>query len=489
MTAGSGSNTRDAPAASRGSLDEASARRLVLVQAFDGADSPLWTPEDAAWATRLAMQTAPPDASDERLLGERARHALQRLEPRDRRVRRWLARPGWSWRWTLLAVLLGLVIGLAADLLDRNQIVNVLAPAAWAVVAWNLAIYVLLAGAALRPPAPAGSAIAGLRGAMLRWWQRGFGDGPLRVATRRWAEWSAPLMLTRIAALLHVAAAAVAIGLVGSMYLRGLVLDFRAGWQSTFLDSAVVHQLLSTGLAPAQAVTGIAVPDAAALEAMRLTAPAQPASASAAPWIHLYGATLALAVVVPRLLLALLAFARSLLRSRRFVLPRGDAAILRDLQRLRRQASRVQVCPYAQAPAAAAALGLRTLLARELGDDLQVQVAATTAVGDEDDAAQRLAADAATLRVLLVDLAATPEDDHQGRFVRALRAAAPQLPLWLVVDESAYRGRFASLPERIDERRTAWRQWATAQDLRLRSLALDEFDAAMAGAPPASVAS
>ena len=71
---------------------------------------------------------------DARLLGERARHALQRLEPRDRDVRRWLARPGWSWRWMLLTTALGLVIGLAADLLDRNQIVNVLAPAAWAVV-------------------------------------------------------------------------------------------------------------------------------------------------------------------------------------------------------------------------------------------------------------------------------------------------------------------------------------------------------------------
>ena len=306
-------------------MDETTARQLVLVQAFDGAGSPLWTAEDAAWATRLAMQTAPADADDARLLGERARHALQRLEPRDRDVRRWLARPGWSWRWMLLTTVLGLVIGLAADLLDRNQIVNVLAPAAWAVVAWNLVVYIALAAAALRPPRRADSLATGLRGTVLRWWQRGFGDGPLRVATRRWAEWSAPLMLTRIAALLHVAAAAVAIGLLGSMYLRGLVLDFRAGWQSTFLDSAAVHQLLSTLLAPAQAVTGIAVPDAAALEAIRLTAPTQPASASAAPWIHLYGATLVLAVVLPRLALALLALGQSLYRSRRFVLPLNDA--------------------------------------------------------------------------------------------------------------------------------------------------------------------
>jgi hypothetical protein len=467
-------------------MDEATARRLVLVQAFDGASSPLWTPEDAMWATRLALQTAPTDASDERLLSERARHALQRLEPRDRGVRRWLARPGWSWCWALLIVLSGLVIGLAADLLDRNQIVNVLAPSAWAVVAWNVVVYVALAAAALRQPARDDGPARGLRGALLGWWQRSHGDGPLRVAARRWAELSAPLMLTRVTVLLHVAAAAVAIGLLSSMYLRGLVLDFRAGWQSTFLDSTAVHRLLVTLLAPAQAVTGIGVPDAAALEAMRLTSPAQPATASAAAWIHLYGATLALAVVLPRLALALVAWGAALFRSHRFDLPLNDAATLREVQRLRRRASRVQVLPYAQAPGATAALGLRTLLARELGDDLQLQVAVTTAVGDEAEAAQRLAADDVTLRVVLLDLAATPEDDHQGRFIRALRSAAPKLPMWLLVDESAYRRRFAALPERIDERRAAWRRWASAHDLSLRSMALDDFDAAMAGAPPAA---
>ena len=466
-------------------MDEASARQVVLVQAFDGADSPLWAPEDSTWATRLALQTAPPDASDARLLSERARHAVQRLEPRDRGVRRWLRRPVWSWRWALLTVAFGLAIGLAADLLDRNQLVNVLAPSAWAVVAWNLVVYLALLAAALRRPTGNDGPTHGLRGAVLAWWQRSSGSGPLRAATRRWVELSAPLMLTRVAALLHVAAAAVAIGLMASMYLRGLVLDFRAGWQSTFLDSAAVHRLLSVLLAPAQAVTGIVVPDVAALDAMRLTSPAQSASASAAPWIHLYGVTLALAVVLPRLALALLALGQSLYRSRRFELPMNDAATLRAVQRLRRRASRVQVCPYAQAPAASAALGLRTLLARELGDDLQLQVAPTTAVGDEAEAAQRLAADGTTLRVLLVDLAATPEDDHQGRFVRALRAAAPQLPLWLVVDESAYRRRFAKLPERVDERRAAWRRWATAHDLSLRAVALDSFDAGMASAPPA----
>jgi len=89
-----------------------------------------------------------------------------------------------------------------------------------------------------------------------------------------------------------------------------------------------------------------------------------------------------------------------------------------------------------------------------------------------------------TLRVLLVDLAATPEDDHHGRFVDALKAAAPQLPLLLVVDESAYRRRFDQMPERIAERRAAWRQWAAARELQWRSGALDDLGALGAPAPP-----
>ena len=469
-------------------MDEAAARRVVLVQAFDGADTPSWTREDAAWATRLTTQALGPEASADQLLAERARHALQRLEPRDRGVHRWLQRPGWRWLWLLLAALLGAAAGLGADLLDRHQIVNILAPAAWGVVAWNFLVYALLAWSLARGARHATGAGTGLRRALLAWWQRASGNGPLRVATRRWAELSAPLALQRVAALLHVAAAALAGGLIGSMYLRGLVLDFRGGWQSTFLDAGTVHELLSHALAPAAALTGIAVPDAAAIEAMRLTSPEQVASVGAAPWIHLYAATLLLAVVAPRLVLALWALARAAWRAAHFELPINDPALLREVQALRRQPSVVQVCPYAQDPGAQAVLGLRTLLARELGDDLQLQFAAATAVGDEDGAAQRLAAAGITLRVLLVDLAATPEDDHHGRFVDALRAAAPELPLMLVVDESLYRQRFATMPERIAERRATWRQWAGARELAWRSFALDELDVLGATTAPAAPA-
>jgi hypothetical protein len=191
--------------------------------------------------------------------------------------------------------------------------------------------------------------------------------------------------------------------------------------------------------------------------------------------------------VLPRLLLALVALVQAQLGARRIQVPLNDAATQREVQVLRRQKSQVHVCPYAQSPGAQATLGLRALLQREFGDDLQLRIDATTALGDEGEAAPRLAALPATVRVVLVDLAATPEDDHQGRFVRALQAAAP-VPLLVVADESAYRLRFATVPERIDERRAAWRRWAASHGVRLTAVSLDGFEAALAGAAPQAAA-
>lgn len=460
-------------------LDESSARRIVLVQAFDAADTPLWTPEDRAWASRLAAETAPADASDEQLLAERAHHALQRLEPRDRGVRRWLARAPWRWRWVLVAAALGAVAGLAADLLGRSPMVDLLAPPVWGVIAWNLAVYAILLVHALRAPAqPAGA----LRRLLLAGWQRAPGRGSLRVAAARWAELSAPLTLVRLTLLLHVAAAALGAGLIGGLYLRGLVLDFRAGWQSTFLDAAAVRQLLAALLAPASALTGIGIPDAAAIEAMRVTPGAPQGQASAAPWIHLYAATLALAVVGPRLLLALAAFVRAQLRARRLPLPLVDDPVLAPLLRRHRGgAAGVRVLPYAAAPGAQAALGLRAMLARVYGEDLQLRMGEVTPVGDEEAAAPR-ADPGATIRVALVDLGATPEAEHHGRFLQVLRGAAPAGPLLLVADEAKFRRRFGGLPGRLDERRAAWQRLADDHQVPLLCADLETPDLAQAEA-------
>ncbi len=183
---------------------------------------------------------------------------------------------------------------------------------------------------------------------------------PGRGTAGRW-RWRAAALL------LHLAAAALALGLVAGLYLRGLVLDFRAGWQSTFLDAATVRAVLATLLAPAVALTGIAVPDAAALEALRV-GPDRAATAAAAPWIHLYAAMLAAVRGAAAAGPGGVVGARARGGCRAAVAAAGrrpiSSACCANTAAARR---RVQVLPHGAAPTPQAALGLRALLAQVLG--------------------------------------------------------------------------------------------------------------------------
>lgn len=284
-------------------MTESEARQVLLLQARENEPpSALWSDEDRRWATRQAVAAVGEEATPVAFVRARTLAALPRLLARDTAGRRWLARRLWHAGWVVVAVLLGLLAGLAADQLGAPQHVNLLAPAVWVVVAWNLAVY-----AALLFPLPA----LGLRDWLAR---RGLGsDEP---AAALWAAHAGPLQAARVALLLHAGAAALALGLVAGLYLRGLVLDYRAGWQSTFLDAAAVQQALALLLAPASWATGITLPDVAPLRVV----PGGAAVASAAPWIHLYAATLAIFVLLPRGLLALRAAFGVQWRSRHFAL-------------------------------------------------------------------------------------------------------------------------------------------------------------------------
>ena len=85
--------------------------------------------------------------------------------------------------------------------------------------------------------------------------------------------------------------------------------------------------------------------------------------------------------------------------------------------------------------------------------------------------------------------AATPEDDTHGRFLQALRAAAPEVPLLLLADSAAFDRRFAATPARGAERRAGlaaagrrprrglgWRRRWTSPDLAAAEAA---FEAAL----------
>jgi hypothetical protein len=381
---------------------------------------------------------------------------LRKLEAHDARLARWRAlRPR---RVEALAALLalGLLLGLLVDRIGDAQRINLLAPPVWALIAWNLAVYAWLALHAAFGSAGAGALRQGLARRLQRWRTRRLtrGDGASAAAwngfAADWATASLPLQGARIALALHLGAAALALGVIAGMYLRGLVLDYRVGWESTFLDAGTVSAVLRALLAPASALSGIAVPDATGMQALRV-APGLAGETSAAPWIHLYALQLLLLVVLPRLALALVSGVRARRLSQDFALPWHEPYFQR-LRTLRRGEQRsVQVWPHARAPDTAAQAALGRLFARLFGDDVSLHVAPAVAYGDEDEVAP--AGTDAALRVALFDLAATPEADSQGRLLQSLAGAAPPLAL---IDEAAFVARFGADAARLPARRQAW---------------------------------
>jgi hypothetical protein len=132
---------------------------------------------------------------------------------------------------------------------------------------------------------------------------------------------------------------------IAGLYLRGLALEYRAGWESTFLDAAMVHSIVAFAYAPGCVGTGIPVPDASAVTAIR-----SPADENAARWVHLMAATVALVVIVPRLVLAFIAGIAERHRARHVALPLNEPYFQRLLRGYRGGAARVRVIPYSYTP-------------------------------------------------------------------------------------------------------------------------------------------
>lgn len=460
-------------------MTEDDARSALLVRAVETSPTGqvAWTDDDRAWANRAAAEVEGEGASSDAFIARRARLAAERLSNRERSVRRALRalewRPWVGWALALAA----LAIGAASDAIGGTQRVNVLAPPLLALMAWNILVYVALGmrafaslmGRKRRPPGPMARLIARAAHAAGARHLPG-ADAPALVRfASDWAQAGASLNASRIARVLHVAAIAFALGALAGLYVRGLGLEYRAGWESTFLDAASVRRVLDFVLGPASWITGVALPDVSRLEAMRF-----PASTGepAGTWIHLHAVTVALVVVLPRLLLAIGARLREHRLATRFPVSLDDAYFSALARAHRGEAANVAVVPYSHQPTPQATLGLRAMLGAVLGSPMNLAVAPPVAYGDEDSAAAGLVGTAGpTLVVALLPSTATPEDDAHGAFVDALSAALPAgATLLALVDESGFVARFGdadpTATRRREERRLAWMRFFAARERR-----------------------
>jgi len=457
-------------------MNEAAAREVVLVQAFETTHPapPSWDDDDRAWATKVALQEGASDDDPERFVARRAHHALRRLGPREPAAASWLTRRLWRDRWIAWAVVAGLIIGIAADAIGASQQINLLAPPLWGVLAWNAVVYALLLGSGAMQLVLRRTR----RGSLVRLTERvlrlgrslpGLGSvgasaggsaKALQGFASLWLRLSGPLSATRAAAVLHAAAAALGLGLIAGLYLRGLVLDYRAAWESTFLSAVNAHAILATVLAPASAISGIALADVDAFAAMRGAHGVAPGAAPAAPWIHLFALTLGLVVVLPRTVLALFGVVRAHWLARHLALPL-DSTYFQVLTQARKgELASVFVTPYASEPGAGVAPLLRTIVNRVLGDTAQISTANTLVFGAEDDPTEFvMPPEGTTLVIALFDLAATPEAESQGRYAQTLARSAPTV---LMIDEAAFARRFKGDATRLAQRRDAWRVLAVA---------------------------
>src|SRR5579864_5250738 len=266
---------------------------VLLIQAIEETDraGELLPLADRAQASRDTVRSLrrPPLASAaglsrdaERFLQQRADRLLTRLQSRSPAVLHVLALAG-GLTWLSRAVLLlALLAGVSLSGLDGSRRINILAFPLIGLIAWNLLVFALLIVARLRRAKPRNYWFSSI---YERWITTRL-EGQLRHFTRfnvplthalrrfvaQWLGLAKPMLLTRAKRLMHLAAALLAIGLVAGLYVRGIVLRYEAGWESTFLGPTSAHMLLSFLYGPAAAISGLTIGSLEQINALRWTA-------------------------------------------------------------------------------------------------------------------------------------------------------------------------------------------------------------------------
>jgi Domain of unknown function (DUF3482)/Protein of unknown function (DUF2868)/50S ribosome-binding GTPase len=189
-------------------------------------------------------------------------------------VLKWPLWLGW------LVVLAAFLLGVGTDAVgSASHTVNILAPPLLLLMLWNIAVYGFLA---------------------IKWLSKS------RHFKLPKLDATEAIALARGTTVMHWAAAALALGALLAMYGRGLVFDYQALWQSTFLSAPSAHLLVGTVLSPATWIAGwfggSPFPDMASFEQLR--APVSQGE-NAGRWIHWYAITVFLVVLLPRCLLAM----------------------------------------------------------------------------------------------------------------------------------------------------------------------------------------
>jgi Protein of unknown function (DUF2868) len=350
----------------------------------------------------------------------------------------------------------GLLAGVLMDRISDPHRVDLLSAPLLGIIAWNWVVYsMLLFGLAaslfrrtgtdtawmtrlrgLKPPVPGGL------------------PQPLVLAVTAFAaDWpaaAAPLTRVRLLRALHFSAAAFALGAIISLYARGLLSQYKAGWESTFLDAPQVFGALSLIFWPAMKMFQLPGFTFADVQALQLPKPENAAGTATAGalWVHLYAATLVLWAMLPRLVLAGFAGWQEKKLSKRFPIDLAQPYFRQLMPKTGPDLPAVlRVFPYSFTVDETRDKGLATVAKMLLGDKARVMLRPSTGYGHESEGSiANSAADPKeiTRTVVLFNLNATPEPENHGAFLARFVAQGSAIPAHGLRDTPAARAKGAT---------------------------------------------
>jgi hypothetical protein len=271
------------------------------------------------------------------------------------------------------------------------------------------------------------------------------------------------VIISRVRHLLHLGASCLALGVILSMYFRGLVLDYRATWESTFLSAAHVHTVLHGLLGPAAWLLSLPFPqveDIAQLQA--------PGHGSAAQWIHMWALTGFVGIVLPRLIFAWTSSRSALKAAESFTLPLDEPYYLQLLSPDRGGGNQIDIVPYSYQPSPAALEFLGKCLLDLIGNQATLYWREPLSYGQESFPWLRTSSPPQTV-VLVCNLAQTPETEVHGEIFRALQNQLETLngqhQMLLILDQEPYRHLADS--GHMMERQQTWQRLANDYHLQI----------------------
>jgi len=453
-------------------MNEQVARDVVLVRAIETMDDKreVLSDDDRMYASRSARELAQWQAAEsksavtaEHFLQQRSEQILKRLAERTPALSAFVSRRNGLKGLAAALPLIALLLGAGLDRIGDPHRVDLLSAPLLGIIGWNLLVYIVLVVWLLVPSARHGFALvrglAGGKAALPRKLPHVLSRA-LTEFIAQWAQLSAGLQRARLGRTLHLAAAMFALGATLSLYARGFLTEYRAGWESTFLGAEQVHAILSVLFAPAMAILPLQGFSLAEIEALRFSNP--PSAVGGARWVHLYGMTLLLLVIVPRLLLAAIDHWRARRMAANFPIDLeqpyfrklGDQAGVAAPALLR-------VLPYSFTVDEERHKGLAQVAAMLFGEQARVMLRPVAGYGEEPpEALAEVGLDdpAVTFTAALFNLAATPEKENHGAFLDYLVRNSKR-GIAVLIDESSLVER--SDAARLAERVALWQQFCS----------------------------